>query len=66
MRKDVRESSMAQACTRVSRPPSYCGWRELLALVIGAVVCVLVVVLVKRYGPTFPQLWLTGPMPPMP
>jgi hypothetical protein len=63
MRKDVRLSRMARACTNVPRPPSHCGGRELIALVIGAVVCALVVFLVKRCGPLFPHLWLTGPMP---
>jgi hypothetical protein len=65
MRKDVLLSRMARVYTGVPRPPSHCGWRELLALVVGAVVCAIVVVLLKRYGPTFPHLWLTGPMPPI-
>jgi hypothetical protein len=65
MRKDVLLSRMARACTGMPRPRSHCRWREVLALVVGAVVCAIVVVLFKRYGPTFPHLWLTVPMPPL-
>ncbi len=41
------------------------GWSELLALVVGAVMCAVVVGLVTRYGSSFPHLPLIFPIPPL-
>jgi hypothetical protein len=60
-----QQSTAWKGIPRVPGPSTQFGWRELLALVVGAVICAVVVGLVMRYGSSFPQLRLIFPTPPL-
>lgn len=60
-----QRSTIWKGVPRVPGPSTQYGWSELLALVVGAVMCAVVVGLVTRYGSSFPHLPLIFPIPPL-
>lgn len=60
-----QQSTAWKGVPRELGPSAHCGWKEWLALVIGALMGAFVVGLAACYGSPFPHLPLIFPIPPL-